>query len=481
MMMRKDRCFIAITFLTSVILFAFVFWLGFPGYFQTGNIYNSIALLTDNWDPVFISFFLKVLYALFGKHSFYLFALNIVCFYAGLFFYITALYLRTKNSVWYALFCITAIGNLFFQNFVSYNTFALPMLLWLGCSLVFFQLVVEIKPCFIALIIKGVTCIVFLFSLLWRHNAILSVYPLFLLFIYLFLENRKGVLGRAYIFRFVSLMLFSGAALACIVLISPYLFSNNLSNTTTNHIFLHQIAGMTVPADDPSLIPQEWYENGKDFEDVKAIYQKEPLFADPLNVPWEPYDSSRPFKRDLSGLQMIWLKGLFTYPVNWSKHIMRFYKKMWFQNAGWFLSPYRMQESPLPLWHVYVASQFPENERYISFTPFRKKMYKLLYNHRIVLNHIVGITIGFCVLLVSGCFWVMVPAFREPMLLFSVSTSLSSFCSAVTIPMFSPTADPRYLSLVLVLSLISVIGFIAWSPMASGRHSSTVEKKSKIV
>lgn len=129
-MNRKDKIFISITILTSVALFAFVFWLGFPGYFQEADIYNYLSVTTNHWHPVIIARFLESLYFLFGRHTFYLFALNLFCFYAGFAFFITALYLRTRNVLAYALFLITAIGNIFFK--ISHNIIVLPFPCWCG-------------------------------------------------------------------------------------------------------------------------------------------------------------------------------------------------------------------------------------------------------------------------------------------------------------------------------------------------------------
>ena len=33
-------------------------------------------------------------------------------------------------------------------------------------------------------------------------------------------------------------------------------------------------------ADDPSMIPDEYYLDGKNFEDVKKLYKEDPLIAD---------------------------------------------------------------------------------------------------------------------------------------------------------------------------------------------------------
>jgi len=476
-MTRKDRWFITIAISTSVFLFSFVFWLGFPGFFQCRDIYDSLSVTTDHWHPVFIARFVQCLYSLFGRHSFYLFALNLFCFYAGTLLFVLALYLRTRRTMWYALFATTAIGNIFFQNFVQHHSFTFPMLLWLGCSMVFFQILVHITNAHIGFAVKVATGIVFLFPLLWRHNAILSVYPLFLLFTYLHLKKKDMGSVPAYALRFISLMSAGACVLVLVVKGHPYLLSRNVSKTVANPTFLHQIAGMVVPANDQSFIPQEWYEENKDFSDVVEMYEKYPFLADPFNVGWEPFDSNRPFARgEIDGLQTLWFKGILTYPSNYLKHVSGFCRKMWFQSPKWIIDSNHIQGAPVGSRHIGIASSFPESERHIAFTSLRKNIYDFLFEHKVLLNHIVGVGIGFIVLLASGLIWIMVPSSRGEMLLFTVSTSLSSCCTAIMVCIFSPCLETRYMSPVLVLSLISLIGFVTWCWLALSKKPASPQK-----
>lgn len=462
-MAKKDKWFIGIAVSTSVFLLSFAFWLGFPGYFQCRDIYDSLSVTTNHWHPVFIARNIQCLYALFGRHSFYLFFLNLFCFHAGTLLFVLALYIKTRKPIVYALFAVTAIGNIFFQNFVQLNNFGFSMLLWLGCSMVFFQITVRITNAHVGFALKGATGIVFLFTLLWRHNAIISVYPLFLFFTYLILKRKRTSHATAYALRFVSLMIAGACILVFIVKAHPYVLSSNVSKDAANHVFLHQIAGMVVPANDPSFIPQEWYEKNKKFNDVVDMYEKYPTLADPFNVGWRPFNRNRPFVRDeLDGLKTFWFKGILTYPANYLKHVSGFIKEMWFQNPKWIFNSDQIQRASGSLRHVGIASGFPENERRIALTPLRKSIYDFLFNHKLLLNHIVGVGIGFLVLLASGGIWILVPSLRNEMLLFTVSTSLSSCCTAIGVCMFSPATDPRYMSPVLVLSLISLISFATW-------------------
>lgn len=468
-MTTKDRRFVALTILTSAILFAFVFWLGFPGFFQVPDIYNSLSVTTDDWHPVIIARVIQALYFLFGKHSYYLFALNILCFYAGFAFFIVALYVRTGNAAWYALFSLTAVGNIFFQNFVEYHSFALPMLLWLGCAMIFFQLLVKMENRYAAFAIRAATCVVLLLSLLWRHNAIFSVYPLFMLFTYVYMEQGNGSAGKQrYAVKFAALMLLSAGVLVAVVMACPYLLSDKLAKSATNHIFLHQIVGTVVPADDQSFIPKEWYRAGKGFEDVKRLYEEYPTNADYFGAPWEP---DRPFEfRELPGLRSKWFEALRTYPGNWVRHVSRFFWTMWFQDPAWIFDSVRIQAPLGNPAYANVVSGFPEAERKITFTPLRKNVYDFLFKHKLLINHFVGVAAGFLVLLTGICLWSTLPSRRDAVLLFSIATSLSSCCTAVVVCVFSPSTDPRYMSPVLVLSLIGVIGLMAWFNLTFGKN-----------
>lgn len=437
-MIGKDKWFIAISISTAVLLFSFVFWLGFPGYFQCRDTCESLSLTTDHWHPVFIARTVQALYTLFDSHSFYLFAMNIFCFYAGLLLFVLPLYLKTRNPISYALFFLTVIGNIFFQNFVQHNSFGFPMLMWLGCSMLFFQLLVPIANKRLRIAVKICTGIVLLFSFLWRHNAVISVYPLFILFIYLHLKRKSIDRTWAYIARFVTFMVAVAMIMVLILKGYPHVLSRNICEAPANHISLHQIAGMVTPANDESFIPSEWYEEGKGFDDLVTMYEKYPTAADPFNGGWDPTDESRFFVRgEIEGSKALWLKGIVTYPANYFGHISQFIRTMWFQYPYWIFDSDKIQRAPMSQKQKDLAQSYPEYERHITFSPMQKSIYDFLFARRIVLNHIVGIILGFAVLAMSGVIWLSLPLRRDEMLLFTFSTSLSACMTAIVVYLFS--------------------------------------------
>lgn len=135
---------------------------------------------------------------------------------------------------------------------------------------------------------------------------------------------------------------------------------------------------------------------------------------------------------------------------------------MWFQELGWIFNADQIQIGPAHPWHRSVAKNFPKNERKITFSPLQKEIYSFLFENKIGLNHIVGVSLGFMLLITTGLLWVFKHNYRSEILLFSLSVSLSACFSAVMFCIFTPAPDPRYMSPVLVLSSISLLSFITF-------------------
>lgn len=462
---RKDYIFLVFAFLLCAGICAFTFWLGFPGFHIIGDTYNSIALIKNNAHPVFIAYVLQGLYFIFGKNLYYLFLFNIVPFYAGIFFLIAGFYLRFKNPFAILLIFPTFIGNIYFQNFIQYHSFALPMMLFCIYSLILFLILAPLKRTKILWILLFV---LMFFAILWRHNAIFSVFPAFFIICYLFLQNR-GLDSPNFTKNYAKFIVLSAFLCLAIVIFIPKLLQTSQSHPA-NHPFLHQIAGACVPADDTSCFKDEWYYPHKKWSDVKDLYAKYPLNADPFNVSWG-YDSERPFKPEkLNGLQRAWIGAIFKYPSNFLAHELRFFKAMWWQNPGWIFDAQKMQEKATHEWHISVANDFKESQRSITFTPLQEQIYTFLYNHKILLNHIWGVGVGFIILVISSVIlwrrrkkvFVDNACQNNALLVFCFSVSFASFWSAFFITAFSPVPDSRYMSPILPMSIVALVGFVAF-------------------
>ena len=471
---RKDYIFLAFAFLLCAGICAFSFWLGFPGFHIIGDTYNSIALGKSNAHPVLIAYILQGLYLIFGKNLYYLFLFNLIPFYLGLFFLIAGFYLRFKNPFALMLIFPTFIGNIYFQNFVQYHSFALSMMLLCLYSLLLFLVLVPFwqnpqnkVQKITAKILWIFLFVLMFFAILWRHNAIFSVFPAFFVIIYLFLEKRNfkpQTFVKTY-FKFVAL---SAVLCLAVVIIVPKILQVGKSYPA-NHPFLHQIAGACVPANDSSCFKDEWYYPHKTFSDVKALYEKYPLNADPMNVAWG-YDDERPFKHEkLQGLKTQWIKSIAKHPLNFLTHEARFFKAMWFQNPAWMFDTKKMQEKATHKSHISILSDFKESQRSIAFTPLQEKIYSFLFNYKIVLNNAWGVSVGFIILVLSSVIlWKKRKDIfanvsqNNALLVFCFSVSFASFWSAFFIAVFSPVPESRYMSPILPMSIVALVGFIAF-------------------
>lgn len=229
-----------------------------------------------------------------------------------------------------------------------------------------------------------------------------------------------------------------------------------------NATFLHQIAGACLPSDDANCFKQEWYAANKSFEDVKKLYEKYPLNADWTNVPWWNAEE-RVFKHEkLNDLQKQWIKAIFKYPSHFIAHEWRFVKDMWTQNPQWIFSSDAIQAKATNEWHLSIIKDFPENEKSITFTPIKKYIYDVLYQHRVVFNHLWGVLLSAGAMLISSGLWIYKTNLRNALLLFSFSAGFAGFWSAFFIAIFTPVNETRYMSPILPLGIMAAIGLVAY-------------------
>ena len=427
----NEKIFIIVNCIIVLILFIFQFWLGFPGYFQFSDNYSiiveAIANNYSNWHPVIISFTLHFLYKIFGYHSYYLFFINLFLFYLGLALIIISLYHRFKTKKVLLIYLLIFIKDIYFMNFSQVKDSTASMFIWLLYSLIFFQLSMPINNRYIRLFIKIFTAIILLFGLLWRHNMIVTIYPIFILFTYLLLKNKNIKNIKNYIKSFVISILMWAIILICIVKVFSY-----KSNYATYHLFLLQIAGCSVPANDNSLIPNEWYEDGKTFEDVKKTYNDNPLNADNFSTGWA---KDKPFENNnikSSDLKKVWIKYIFKYPINYIKHINRFFIEFCIKNNKnwWLMNSDTIQRLDIGFNNAYIPiiNRFNSNEQKITFTPLREKIYNFLFKNMFHIPIIFPVIISFIIFIINFILIFIKRIFDSNLLIYSFSVSFSSNC-----------------------------------------------------
>ena len=452
----NEKIFIIINCIIGLVLFIFQFWLGFPGYFQWADNYviigEAIANNYSNWHPVIISLTLHFLYKIFGVHSYYLFFINLFLFYLGLALIIISLYHRFKTKKVLLIYLLIFIKDIYFMNFSQVKDSTASMFIWLLYSLIFFQLSMPINNRYIRLFMKIFTAIILLFGLLWRHNFIVTIYPIFILFTYLLLKNKNIKNIKNYIKSFVISMLMWAIILICIVKIFSY-----KSNYATYHLFLLQIAGCSVPANDDSLIPNEWYEDGKTFEDVKKTYNDNPLNADNFSTGWV---KGRPFKNSnikSSDLEKVWIKYIFKYPINYIKHINRFFIEFCIKNkkSWWLMNSDFIQRLDIGFnnVHIPIINRFNSSEQKITFTPLREKIYNFLFNSMVHIPIIFPVIISFIIFIINFILIFTKRIFDSNLLIYSFSVSFSSIATIFIVVSFTPVVDIRYIYPVYPISI----------------------------
>lgn len=479
---KFDKGFLIFAALLCAGICVFTFWLGFPGNNYTVDIAAVMDGQKTNWQPAFIATVLEVLYVIFGRHTYYMFLFCIVPLYTGLFFVVATFYIRTRSVFSLGFLFPTFLGEIYLSNFVPYNNHSLSMMLFCLYSVILFLIVVPLNSSKIQrFCVKMLWLFVFVlcfFAILWRHNAIFSVFPAFFIIIYLW-QKQNFSLKKYALFVLLSAILCVG-----IVIIVPKMLTKGEAYPAA-HTFLHQIAATCVPANDTSCFRDEWYLPDKGFADVKSSYESNPLFADAMVND----DAAKPFtSRKMQDLEKQWLKSIAKHPLNFLKHQFRMFYNTWTINSvksGWMNNAKDIQDphgTGARLYSFEVMAKFPENERKITFTPLREQIYGFIFEYKISLNCFISVLVGFVLLVFStfilwqnakiksGICAKFLAKFglknlsqnQKTILAFVFAVSFAAFGSAFFIAAFTPVPDSRYMRPVLSLSLMALFGFLAF-------------------
>ena len=451
---RKDYIFLAFTFTLCAGICAFSFWLGFPGYHHYDGI-TTYGFSVNNWHPVIVSCAIKFLNFVFGRHLYYLFLLNIGLFYLGLFFLIAGFYLHFKNPLAILLLFPTFIGNFYLVNFGDEPIYVAMNLYFALYAFLLFLILVPLNTTQfqknLSKILWIFLFVLMFFAILWRHNAIFAVFPAFFVLCYIFLKNR-GLPFQSFIKAYAVCIFFSAILCVGIVKGVPNIITLGKTTNPAAHIFLHQMAGACVPANDDSCFNQTYYQVDKTFEDVKKTYNKYMLHAD--------YMGEDVFRTDKYKITE-WLKAIAKHPNNFLLHEWRFFKGLWFSDADILIpnSYYIQIKNASKV--ADMMNDAPQNEHKITFTQKQEKIYTFFYEYRIVLNNIVGVAIGFAIMFICGIL-LFTKKFHNSLLIFSFSASFAGFWTAFITAAFNPITYPRYMVTVLPLSLMALFGFVAF-------------------
>ena len=465
---RYDYIFLGFAFVLCFCVGAFTFWLGFPGFIIDADTFRVLRFDLSNYGPIMNSLFIELISSIFGKHTFYLFLLNNITLYLGIWFLIAGFYLCFRSVFALALIFIAFIGNIYLGNFIAMNYILMANFIFCAYSVILFLILA--RQCVgkrIRIMLWILAFVLLFLGLLWRHNAIFSAFPAFFIICYLFLQNR-GLDSPKFTKIYAKFMLLS--AVLCLVVVVGFPKVISKDSNPQNHLLLLQIAGACVPADDSSCFKQKWYEKDKSFDSVKEAYNSNPLNGD-LYACW----GGKIFScNKLDWLKLQWLKSIAKYPSNFIAHESRFFKAMWWQNPRdddeWghaksvIKTPMRIQEKQLGEWRLDSLKDYPQNEWHITFSPLQERIYTIFYNNLPVLNHAIFVAIGFALLMFSafGIVWWRNQKRDKSLLIFTFATALTTFASAFIIAAMAIVTHSRYMSPVAIFSVIALVGFVAF-------------------
>ena len=453
-----NNYFYIISFIITILLIIFHFWLLRPGYFAYYDDSYILARAVDekfqNWFPIIIQIFQNTLNKLFGYHTFYIFLVNILCWYIGLYFIIISVYNKIKLKKTLLIFLLSFLANIFFMNTTHNKDVTAVMYLWLVYSIMFFIISFEIKNIKILIPVSIILSILLICSLLWRHSMIVTIYPIFILFTYMILKNKVTNI-KLYITYFISIMLIFAFLLIFIFKINPYIWIKDKesiihSNNASKHLFILQIAGTATISNDDSLIPDDWYFEGKDFEYVKKLYNSNKVNADL----YKDDNTIMPFKLyEITNLKEIWIKYIIKHPISYIKHILNYMNSIFR-----LTTPIHNTQNIQFKSAIFNFSNYYDYNG-ITFTNLRAKLYNILYIYLLEINILIFIIISTIIFLMTGLLWLLKINYRNSMLLISFCSAFAAFATIVIVGGFTPLPMYRYIYPVIPITIISLISF----------------------
>lgn len=463
------KVFIPLTLILSLIFILFQFWVGFPGYFQNVDNYlileQSTGELNSNMHPIIIALSLRFLYFLFGYHTFYLFLINLICWYLGLSLLIISLDWHFNKKIVLLLFLLSFISNIFFQNFTQLKDVTMSMYIWFSLSLVFFQIIIPIKIKLLNISLKILTGIIMFLALLWRHNAIVSVYPFFILFTFLLLKNKKFKSIKKYLLSFFSYMILFAFLLIFTVKFYPYIWLNKDEvSFPTTMIYMLDIVACSVLSNDDTLIPDNWYFDGKNYDDIKKMYYKNPLWIDYI---LDGYINAK----IVTNAKDKWFESVLKHPISYLKQRWLMFKGFTLGFPGYIFDSYNIsgiadyRSSRIEILKTIndrVLVYFPENEHGIFFSKIRNVIYNNLYNRLIQIKFIFSFCISFIIMVISGYIFIFKNNFKSLLLVLSFCAAFSSVATTFLVVFITISCDVRYIFPILPMSIISLISFITF-------------------
>ena len=458
-----DHLFINKIEFIAVLLFCFQYWLYYPGYFQYYDTWRSIVhgLYNTgyNWDPVLVDLEIKFIDKIGLTMGVFLF-INLFLWYSSISLIIITLYIRFKNKLIILLFIISFISQIYFYNVQYLKDFVSTLYVIFSYSIILIIIISKLNKYRTAL--KCISLIALIIGMLHRHNFIVTIYPIFIWFTYDFLKSKNIKNMKKYSFYFISIMIINAIILIGIYFIFPRIFVKDANNTATYHVYYLQIAGCIVPANDSSLIPENWWGKDKNFEDLVKQYNDNPSYGDPIRNDGIIVVSPNKIKE----IKEVWIKSILKYPINYIKHMLNYTKDICFPKY------YKINlENNYPnslvlknnnVYETFINSKFFKDNNGIKFTELKRNINNFLYNYLPEIKVFIFIIISLILFIISGILFILKKEFRNDILIFTFSSSFSSFSTFIIVVLFTPLSEYRYIYPTIPISILSLISFISF-------------------
>ncbi|MEI0581567.1 hypothetical protein [Brachyspira pilosicoli] len=466
--------FSILSFILVTLLAIFHYWLCYPGNFHNWDVWGSMiegvrGNYYSNWHPVLISFTLHILYKIFGYDTHYLFTINILLFYIGLYILIISIYYKVKNIYVLILLLIPFIPHFFFVGIINHvKDFGATNYIWLSYILIFYWYILNSKSNKINIIIIFVFIMLLIAGMLWRHNFIVLVYPMFILFTYKILKIFHIKNKLKYFLNFIRIM-FVFAVLLVLIYTSFPIIINSISGNEyktlqpDNAVKFLQIAACAVTNNDDSMIPKEWYMKDKTFEDLKNTFNKNPYNSDIFYFIQQDIDPF--YDRDLQDVSKVMFKYILKYPLTYIKYKYEYLKLCWnvpsYEKVNVYYIQYHLFKYDLS-YLEYLHGYFDNSPSGITFNDLRGKIYSNLYKLIPEIPILYYIILSIIIFLISSILLILRYDSKDNILLFTFCVSVSALAINFIVVLYSPVALYRYMYPIIPLSVISLISFIVF-------------------
>ena len=362
------------------------------------------------------------------------------------------------------LLLISFIGNIFFMNINHLKDTTSSLFVWFAYSIIFFQLLNGNKNLISKIILNIICFLSLILGLLWRHNMIVTIYPIFIFYSFMIIKkiNIKNI--KIKILSFVLSMGIFAVTLILIVKLFPLIFSiNNHTKNIASIIPYFSVIEIAYFTNDECIIPDNWYLKGKTFEDFRNLHKK---YTVPmvdyyiLNLP----TSEAVFTDDMnivsSNIKRVFINTISRYPFYYIKHLFRLSYYYFFYTKVFKFNEYQITKNDTQHDFSIYCKVFVNKG--ISFNKIRLAIYKFLFKNIFDINIFIFIIFATFIFIITLSLYLFKPYLINSLLIFTFSTAFSAVSTCLIVILTTIGVHYRYMHPVCPISILSLISFLTF-------------------